>query len=95
MLLVAAALSACGGGGSSTEGPTLDDVQAAVQGLSPEARTKKLVELADEAGGEVTVYSTSDINLMGELADAFEDAYDLDVSVFKTSREGLLTRVAD
>jgi iron(III) transport system substrate-binding protein len=95
VLLVAAALSGCGGGDSSTEGATLDDVQAAVQGLSPEARTKKLVELADEAGGEVTVYSTSDINLMGELTDAFEDAYDLDVSVFKTSREGLLTRVAE
>ena len=53
------------------------------------------MELADEAGGEVTVYTTSDIDLMAELTDAFEDAYDIDMSVFKTSREGLLTRVAE
>jgi iron(III) transport system substrate-binding protein len=95
VLLATATLSACGGGGESQAGPTLDDVLASVEDLSGDARTKKLVELADEAGGEMTIYTTSDIDLMAELTDGFEDAYDLDVSVYKTSREGLLTRVAE
>jgi iron(III) transport system substrate-binding protein len=95
VLLAAVALAGCGGGGdSSTEGLTLEDVQAEVAGMSPEARTKKLVELAQEEG-EVSLYTTSDIALTGELADAFEDAYDVDVSVYKTSREGILTRIAE
>ena len=29
------------------------------------------------------------------MTDAFEDAYDIDMAVYKTSREGLLTRVAE
>jgi iron(III) transport system substrate-binding protein len=33
--------------------------------------------------------------VLAELTDAFEDVYDIDVSVYKTSREGLLTRVTE
>ena len=43
----------------------------------------------------MTVYTTSDIDLLAELTDAFEDAYEIDLSVYKTSREGLLTRVTE
>jgi iron(III) transport system substrate-binding protein len=76
-------VTGCSGSSSAASGPTLDEVLAQVEGLSGAERTKKLVELAEAEGGELSFYTTSSIDVSGELAEAFEDAYDLDVSVFK------------
>jgi iron(III) transport system substrate-binding protein len=76
-------LPGCGGGSQDAGGPTLDEVLAQVEGLSGPARTNKLVELADAEGGELSLYTTSSIEVGSAMAEAFEDAYDLDVSVFK------------
>jgi iron(III) transport system substrate-binding protein len=96
VLAAVAALAACGGsnGSSGTSAQSLDDVLAAVDGLSGKARTDKLVELAQEEGG-VDVYTSSSIDYMTELAGAFEDAYDLDVSLYKTSSEALVQRMIE
>ncbi len=66
---------------TSEPAQSLDDVLASVSGLTGKARTDKLVELAAEEGGSVDVYTSSSVDYMTELSDAFEDAYDLDVSL--------------
>jgi iron(III) transport system substrate-binding protein len=77
-------LPGCGGGGGGSEPSTsVEDVLAEVQGLDGAARTKKLVELAEAGGGELHLYTTMDIDLGAALAEAFEDTYDMDTSVFK------------
>ena len=76
-------VTGCGGSSDAASGATLDEVLAQVEGLSGAERTKKLVELAEAEGGELSFYTTSSIDVSAELAEAFEDAYDLDVSVFK------------
>lgn len=88
--------SACGGsGGSSGAQQSLDDVLAAVQGLTGKARTDKLAELADAEGGELNVYTSSSIDYMTELSDNFSDATNVDVSLYKTSSEALVERMVE
>ena len=62
---------------------SVEDVLAEVEGLQGAARSNKLVELAEEGGGELRLYTTMSIDLAGTLSEAFEDAYDIDMSVFK------------
>jgi iron(III) transport system substrate-binding protein len=77
-------VTGCGGGSAAADGPTLDEVLTQVEGLSGAARTKKLVELAEAEGGELSLYTTSSLDVSAAMAEGFEDAYDLDVSVFKS-----------
>ena len=85
----------CGGGGGGSEpSSSVEDVLAEVEGLHGAKRTKKLVELAETGGGEVRLYTTADIDLGAALAEAFEDEYDVDVSVFKTG-DTLVQRIVE
>lgn len=79
-----ASVTGCGGRSDGEGGQTLDEVLAQVEGLSGAARTKKLVELAEANGGELTFYTTSSTDVSAEVAARFKDAYDLDVSVYKS-----------
>jgi iron(III) transport system substrate-binding protein len=79
------ALTGCGGGGDDTNGKSLEDVLEQVAGLSGQNRTTKLAALAKGEGARLSFYTTSSIELATELTDAFEDAYDLDVSLLKSS----------
>ena len=97
-LLVAVAvalllLPACGGGRGSAASMSVEDVLAQVDGLDGDARTKKLVELAEAEGGELSLYTTASIDLGAEVADAFEDAYGLDVSIYKAGDAQLVQRI--
>lgn len=95
LLLAGLILTSCGGGGGSQgAGASLDDVLTDVAGLSGAARTKELVKAAKADGG-LSLYTTSSVDLISEITDAFGDAYDIDVSIFKTSNEGLLQRVTE
>jgi iron(III) transport system substrate-binding protein len=89
-------LASCGGSNSSTGAQqSLDDVLAAVQGLSGKARADKLAALADDEGGELNVYTSSSIDYMTELSDDFSDATDVDASLYKTSSEALVERMVE
>ena len=89
-------LASCGGSkGSTGAQQSLDDVLAAVQGLSGKARADKLAALADEEGGELNVYTSSSIDYMTELSDDFSDATDVDASLYKTSSEALVERMVE
>ena len=77
-------LPGCGGGTAGSAPTTsVDEVLAEVESLEGAERTKKLVELAETDGGELSLYTTADIDLGAALAEAFEDEYDIGVSVFK------------
>jgi iron(III) transport system substrate-binding protein len=104
-LLAALAVVAagCGGGGSSeasTSGSqtesakTLDDVVAAVDGLSADEREQKLVDLAKQQGGKVTVYSSLSKLVVKPLEKAWAKAYpDVELEFFRISSEDLTQRV--
>ena len=91
VVLVAAG---CGGDGDRAERETtLGDVLAEVDGLSAAARTKRLVELADDEGAELSLYTSSATDQIQEIADAFSEEFDIDVSLYRTRGNLLLERL--
>jgi iron(III) transport system substrate-binding protein len=101
--LTALVLSACGGSptspseGSSGGGSKVEKAAARAQkvydklnGMTGQARTDELVKMA-EAEGSLSIYtSNTDIDA---LINGFEDAYDVDVSVYRANSETALQRV--
>jgi iron(III) transport system substrate-binding protein len=95
VLGIALALAACGGSEQSESGGgSADEVRTAVEGLTGAERTAKLLELAAEEG-ELSVYTTSTLDYMSDVVEAFEDEYDLDVSIFKTSGGAIVQRMVE
>jgi iron(III) transport system substrate-binding protein len=94
---VALALAGCGGsptasisGNSTKADKHAQAVYDEINGMTGEARTKKLVELASKEK-EFNLYtSNTDIQ---ELVDAFSDKYDIDVNVYRANSETVLQRV--
>ena len=96
IVVLAVALPACGGSsGSSEAAPTVDETIAAVDGLTGTARKNELVKLAEEQGSQLNLYTSSTTSYMEELTDAFTDAYDIDVSLYKTASEALVQRMVE
>jgi iron(III) transport system substrate-binding protein len=96
-LVAAAVLAAggCGGSDSDSGASALDEVVAAVEGLDGKARRDRLRELAAKEGGAVTLYTSLASDDQEELTSAFEDAYDLEVSVYRASDEAVTQRLAE
>jgi iron(III) transport system substrate-binding protein len=90
---VALAAVGCGGGESAEESSGLAEVLAAVEGLEGEARTDRLRELAAKEGGRLTFYTSLASSDEDELSSAFEDAYDIEVSVYRASDEAVSQRL--
>jgi iron(III) transport system substrate-binding protein len=95
-LLAVAALASCGGGDDSAEEgrAALESVLAAIDGLEGEARERKLVELAEAEGGELELY-TSLTTAETALQEAFEDAYPINLSVYRARSETVARRVTE
>jgi iron(III) transport system substrate-binding protein len=98
--------AACGGGGDAGEvadapataadaPAAVADVLAAVDGLDPEAREAKLLELARAEGGTLTWYTTTAEDDYPTIVDAFEAAYGLEVSVFRGRPSELIGRITE
>ena len=79
----------CGGSGSNDEATGLEEVLGAVEGLEGEARSVRLRELAQKEGGTLTLYTSLASEDEEEISSAFEDAYDIDVSVYRASDEAV------
>jgi iron(III) transport system substrate-binding protein len=83
-----------GGGSTSQDSKTgYEDVLAEIEGLTGKARTDKLVELAGEEGGTLNVYTSMTSEVEDEVAGAFGDTYDIDVSVYRADSETVLQRL--
>jgi iron(III) transport system substrate-binding protein len=95
-LATALAFTACGGSSDAGESAqSLDDVLAAIDGLSGAERTAELQRLAAEAGGELNLYTSTSIEPVDALASAFEDAYDIDVGVYRATSDALTQRMIE
>lgn len=92
-------LSACGGSptsGGASGGEDSDEARAAQQvydkfnGMSGEQRKAELVKAAEKEGALSIYTSNTDID---DLVAAFEDEYDIDVSIYRANSESVLQRV--
>lgn len=95
-LLAAVLLAAAGCGGegdSDAEGTSLEEVLAAVEGLDAGAREKRLRELAAGEDGTVSLYTSLAAGDQEELEAAFEEAYGIDVAVYRASDEAVAQRL--
>lgn len=90
------------GAGTATDGATdgsgqghaLEEVYAELEGLEGEERRNRLVELAEaEADGTLTLYTSTNLDESGPMTEAFSDAYDLDVELYRASSGDLLQRI--
>jgi len=96
LLAIGALLAGAGCGGSDSDGDAtgLEDVLAAVDGLDDDARRDRLHELARKEGGTLTFYTSLASADEEEISNAFEDAYDIEVSVYRASDEAVSQRLA-
>lgn len=96
-------LAACGGSPTASDNGSARGNDAAKQtaakaqevydrinGLTGEERRKTLVELAEKEG-KLSIYTSN--TDMDKLVEGFEDAYDIDVSVYRGNSESVLQRI--
>jgi iron(III) transport system substrate-binding protein len=97
LLAATLALAGCGGSsrGKTSDAHALDRVVAEVKGLSGKAREQRLLRLAKAEGGAVTFYTSYSLSLLGDVAKAFEDKYDIDVSTYKGGSGDVLQRLLE
>jgi iron(III) transport system substrate-binding protein len=103
-LVVAAAVVAFGCGSPTenegreesdrgTAAPKLEKVYAQVEGLAPDARRKKLLELAEKEGGELSIYGSTNLDEAEPIVSAFEDMSGIDPNLYRASSSDLLQRI--
>ncbi|HEX5996816.1 MAG TPA: hypothetical protein VFY84_16875, partial [Jiangellales bacterium] len=97
---LALAVTSCGGsptgGGSNAGGgggPTAaEKVYAEINGLSGKERRDKLVELAEKEG-KLDLYTSMTSDVANAVTEAFSDAFDIDVNVYRAGSETVLQRI--
>jgi iron(III) transport system substrate-binding protein len=90
------ALSGCGGSGDDGRSASgYEDVFAEIQGLHGKARTARLLELAKAEDGALTVYTSANTDVAEGLAEAFEDAYGLDMGLYRANTEAVAERISE
>ena len=95
-------LAACGGNptsstsgddGGSESGPTAaEELYEELAGLSGQERRDRLVELAAEENG-LNLYTSMTSDVADAVTEAFSDAFDIDVSVYRAGSETVLQRI--
>jgi iron(III) transport system substrate-binding protein len=96
-------ITACGGGppsdtsgqGAGQTGSGYKKVFAAVDGLDTKQRLDKLAQMAQKEGGQLSIYTSLTSDVEDAVSSAFEDAYDLDVSVYRADSETVLKRLSE
>ncbi len=82
------------GNGGTEAAAALQAVYDEVEGLTGEERRARLVELADEEGGDVTVYTSTNLDESEPLVSAFEESTGVGVSLYRASASTVIQRVA-
>jgi iron(III) transport system substrate-binding protein len=94
-LVVSLVLAGCGGSSGESDGESFESVFAAVDGLRGPARERKLLGLVEAEGGNLSFYTSMSSDVEEQVVEAFEDAYDLDVAVYRASSETVLQRLLE
>jgi iron(III) transport system substrate-binding protein len=71
----------------------LNGIYGELEGLDPEARREKLIELAGEEGGSVDAYGSTNLDDIFPMIDEFEGATGIDVNYYRASSSDILERV--
>lgn len=90
------AQEATAGGGSEAAaeaGAALQDVYAELEGLDGEERLARLVALAAEEEGSVSLYTSTNVDESGPITEAFTEAYDIDVELYRAGSETIIQRL--
>jgi iron(III) transport system substrate-binding protein len=104
ILIVVVAVLAVGCGSPSESGgraksdhgkgaSKLEKVYAQVAGLAPEARRKKLLELAAKEGGKLNVYGSANLDEAEPIMSAFDDLSGIEPNLYRASSSDLLQRI--
>jgi iron(III) transport system substrate-binding protein len=93
-LLLALVAASCGGS-DDDEGSAFEPVFAAVEGLTGEARERKLAGLAQAEGGELSLYTSMNTEAIDDIADAFEDEYDVEIAFYRAGGETIVPRLLE
>jgi iron(III) transport system substrate-binding protein len=93
ILLLALVASSCGGSDNGQENGDFETVFASLDGLSGQARERKLAALARAEGGELTLYTSMDTETVDAVAGAFEDEYDIEIAFYRAGGETVLPRL--
>lgn len=88
-----------GDGSASADAPDaqarLEEINAELDGLDAEARRGRLIELAQEEGGEISFYGSTNIDDIAPVLDAFEEATGVTVSHYRAGGDTILSRVLE
>ncbi len=97
VLALCAALAGCGsgGGGEGDDRARLDAVLASVDGLPSDGRLPVLEKLAEEEGATLSIYTSLSGSVVEDIVGAFEEAYDVDVSLYRASSETVEQRLLE
>jgi iron(III) transport system substrate-binding protein len=94
-------LAACGGSPTETDqsesgGTTgYEKVFKQIDGLKGKERMDKLAKMAQAEGGDFSLYTSLTSDVEDAVSSAFEDAYDLHVSVYRADSETVLKRLGE
>jgi len=97
-LAVALAVTGCGGpptarGGNTDSEPTAaEKLYAEIAKLSGEQRRNRLVELAQQEG-TLDLYTSMTSDVAEAVSEAFSDAFDIEVNVYRAGSETVLQRI--
>ena len=89
-------LSACGGSptASNTDEPTeADSVFEEVGALTGEERRDRLVELAEEEGNTLSIYTSLNADIADIVVPAFEEEFGIEVELYRADSETVLQRI--
>jgi iron(III) transport system substrate-binding protein len=96
LLASATVLASCGGADTDDGDETgFEAVVAAIDGLEGSARVARLRELAEKEGNTLTLYTSMTPGDEDEVSSAFEDAHDIEVSVYRASTEVIARRLTE
>jgi iron(III) transport system substrate-binding protein len=73
----------------------IEDINAELDGLSPEERREELIAMAEEEGGQVSVYGSTNLDEMDPIIGEFEDATGLTVNYYRANSEDVLQRLVE
>lgn len=93
---VAVLVSGCSSGGTGDSTSAALEADAAdVAGVHGPARLTRLAALAQKEGGELSLYTSSNDDVVSDIVDDFENRFDIDVAIYRARSETLLTRLEE
>jgi iron(III) transport system substrate-binding protein len=89
-------LSACGGSptASNSDEPTeADSVFEEVGALTGDERRERLIELAEEEGNTLSIYTSLNADIADIVVPAFEEEFGIEVELYRADSETILQRI--